>query len=66
MGKPETARKYLEDGIRTRGSQRPDDSQGRGADMAQEDGAFKVNPPVYVFGVGDGGRQPQRGGSSSA
>ena len=30
-------------GIRTRGSQRPDDSQGRRVDMAQERGAFKVN-----------------------
>ena len=30
------------DGIRTRGSQRPDDSQGRGGDMEQEHGAFKV------------------------
>ena len=58
MGKPETARKYLEDGIRTRGSQRPDDSQGRGADMAQEDGAFKVNPPVYVFGWVTAGANP--------
>jgi hypothetical protein len=31
------------DGIRTRGSQRPDDSQGRGVDMEQEGGTFKVN-----------------------
>lgn len=30
------------DGIRTRGSRRPDDSQGRAADMEQERGAFKV------------------------
>ena len=33
-------------GIRTRGSQGPDDSQGRGADMEQEHGAFKVNRPT--------------------
>jgi hypothetical protein len=31
------------DGIRTRGSQGPDDSQGRRLDMAHERGAFKVN-----------------------
>lgn len=30
------------DGISTRGSQRPDDSQGRALHMEQEDGAFKV------------------------
>mgnify|MGYP000019305441 CR=1 FL=1 len=39
-------KKYLEDGIRTRGSQRPDDSQGRGGHMEQEHGAFKENPPL--------------------
>ena len=33
-------------GIRTRGSQRPDDSQGRGGHMEQEHGAFKENPPA--------------------
>ena len=32
------------DGISTRGSQRPDDSQGRAHRMEQEHGAFKVNP----------------------
>ena len=37
------------DGIRTRGSQGPDDSQGRGADMAQEHGAFKVNRPAVLI-----------------
>jgi len=52
MGKPETAKKYLEGGIRTRGSQGPDDSQGRGAHMEQEHGAFKVNPPVGLFTAG--------------
>ena len=31
------------DGLRTRGSQRPDDSQGRAPDMEHERGAFKVN-----------------------
>src|SRR6267154_1658177 len=31
------------DGLRTRGSQRPDDSQGRSAHMEHERGAFKVN-----------------------
>jgi hypothetical protein len=29
--------------LRTRGSQGPDDSQGRGFDMEHEGGAFKVN-----------------------
>ena len=38
-GKPETL-----NGIRTRGSQRTDDSKGRGAHMEQERGAFKVKP----------------------
>jgi hypothetical protein len=34
------------DGIRTRGSQGPDDSQGRRLDMAHQRGAFKVNRPM--------------------
>lgn len=38
-------------GIRTRGSQGPDDSQGRGADMEQEHGAFKVNRPTPLPGT---------------
>jgi hypothetical protein len=33
------------DGISTRGSHRPDDSQGRVGHMEQERGSFKVNRP---------------------
>ena len=48
-------------GIRTRGSQRPDDSQGRGGHMEQEHGAFKENPPLARrcsdCGQQEGGRE---------
>jgi hypothetical protein len=38
-------------GIRTRGSQGPDDSPGHGADMEDERGAFKVNSPDMLGAV---------------
>lgn len=40
------------DGISTRGSQRPDDSQGRAHRMEQEHGAFKVKSVRMSHGAG--------------
>ena len=42
----EGASQKPQNGIRTRGSQGPDDSQGHGVDMAHQRGAFKVNSGI--------------------
>jgi hypothetical protein len=41
----EGASQKPQNGIRTRGSQGPDDSQGHGVDMAHQRGGFKVIRP---------------------
>jgi hypothetical protein len=42
----EGASQKPQNGIRTRGSQGPDDSQGHDADMAHQRGGFKVNSAI--------------------
>ena len=49
----EGASQKPQNGIRTRGSQGPDDSQGHGADMAHQGGAFKVNSAISGRAVKD-------------
>jgi len=46
----EGASQKPQNGIRTRGSQGPDDSQGHDPHMEHERGAFKVNPPSHCRG----------------
>jgi hypothetical protein len=47
----EGASQKPQNGIRTRGSQGPDDSQGHDTDMAHQRGGFKVNSPISAGAV---------------
>ena len=44
------------DGLRTRGSQGPEESGGRAADMEHERGAFKVNHEMKVGSLNKNGK----------
>jgi hypothetical protein len=44
------------DGLRTRGSQGPEESGGRAADMEHERGAFKVNHEMKVGSLNKSGK----------
>jgi hypothetical protein len=62
----EGASQKPQNGIRTRGSQGPDDSQGHGVDMAHQRGGFKVIRPFPAGEVKDCLRRNRNGVTTRA